>query len=962
MDTEQFLHRVLGTGAHYCLFGSRGDGRKVQRFYTSIEELAENAAALDGRGADAYFGVARYASDESRKADNVESVGAFFLDLDCAPDKEFADKRDALRQLKAFCDDVELPRPMVVDSGGGLHVYWLLTEPAPRDQWVRVAELLKKTCANKNFPADPAVTADAARILRIPGTRNFKYEEPVSVRVLMGGGGEHSIEHIGGKLLGANDSDNAATNGLPFAVPVLPEGLTSNAAMEHLMGNRKASFRTILEKTKADKGCAQLAYIIRARAEASEPQWRAGLSIAVHCVDREKAITVVSKGHPGYDPEETKRKAESIRGPYLCETFDELNPGGCDGCPNAGKVKSPIVLGQYVEEADEDDEPVTPPTKASPPPPAAQFTHGGYTIPAFPKPYFRAKGGGVYVRSKDEDGEPEDKLVYRHDLYVIRRIRDPEFGESLVLRVHFPMDGVSEFTLPLTAATSKEELRKCLAKEGIAVPNWDAIMRYVMSWIDELQVTVAADEARRQFGWTDDNATSFVLGDREIFADRIEHNPPSINTQHLFPEFEPRGTLEGWKECMEFYNQPGMELHQLVQLMSFGSALMHSSPVNCAALHIWSGDSGFGKTTAFYSALSAWGRPKGLVMSKEDTLNAKMHRADVYHNLPLALDEVTNMNAKDLSTLAYQFTGGQQKDRMTSGANQTRHRGREWKLLAVTNANTSFLERVAGAKSMPKAEAQRILEVRVEQFFSTTADKLLTDEFSKKVHNHYGHAGALFVQYYLNNREAIDRLMVATQGSIDTAAGLTSQNRFWSELASKSMTAGLVLRKMGLVNWDMKRLSAFIVGVLQKNRGVAAELEAGCMEQVLEYTTENFGKILQIKSTDDLRVPAQGNGLDMLVRPDFEPRTQLYGRYETDTCTLFLLPAQLKSWCNDKQISYDSLRRELGKEYGAQTKKVRITKGTTLRLPPQNALAIKLPPELAEDFLPVEADAEGTDT
>ena len=103
MDTQQFLTSVLGSGSHYCLFGSRGDGRKIQRFYTSVEALVRNAQALDSKGADAYYGVARFASDESRKAANVEALAALFLDLDCGPDKDFSDKPHAIRALRDFC-------------------------------------------------------------------------------------------------------------------------------------------------------------------------------------------------------------------------------------------------------------------------------------------------------------------------------------------------------------------------------------------------------------------------------------------------------------------------------------------------------------------------------------------------------------------------------------------------------------------------------------------------------------------------------------------------------------------------------------------------------------------------------------------------------------------------------------------------------------------------------------------
>jgi len=61
---------------------------------------------------------------------------------------------------------------------------------------------------------------------------------------------------------------------------------------------------------------------------------------------------------------------------------------------------------------------------------------------------------------------------------------------------------------------------------------------------------------------------------------------------------------------MAFYNRPGFELHQLVVCAGFGSALMKFLPESAALIHLWSKDSGFGKTTAKLAALSIWGNPK----------------------------------------------------------------------------------------------------------------------------------------------------------------------------------------------------------------------------------------------------------------------------------------------------------------------------------------------------------------
>ena len=151
----------------------------------------------------------------------------------------------------------------------------------------------------------------------------------------------------------------------------------------------------------------------------------------------------------------------------------------------------------------------------------------------------------MYIRETDDDGIAEDKVVYINDLYATRRLDDPELGECIVMRLHMPMDGVREFTVPLQVAVSRDEFKKAMARKGVFMTNMDGIVKYMKTWIDELQLTTQADMARRQFGWTDEDCSSFVLGDKEIFPDRMDHNAPSATTGAMFPAFRSKGTLRG---------------------------------------------------------------------------------------------------------------------------------------------------------------------------------------------------------------------------------------------------------------------------------------------------------------------------------------------------------------------------------------------------------------------------------
>ena len=382
--------------------------------------------------------------------------------------------------------------------------------------------------------------------MRIPETTNYK-EDPLDVKIIQGTfTTQLSIESFSNMLGGVDtEADRIGSSTNPSMVN------------DKLHSNMENVFKNILVKIKNGKGCEQLKYIIKNQKDVTEPLWRAGLSIARFCTDAESASRIISKDYPEYSENQTQAKLELIKAPYLCNTFDQYNPDICPNCPHWGKIKSPIVLGLQIKEAEE--EVVLAPSVDLPDNPINQ-----YTIPKYPQPYFRGSNGGVYVRVSNPDGDPEDKLIYHNDLYVVRRLKDPELGEAIVMRLHLPKDGVREFTAPLTAVTSKEEFRKHMSMQGVAVTRMEELMKYTTTWVNELQATNVADQAHRQFGWTSEDCDSFVLGNQELHASNIEFNPPSSQTAGLFPSFEPKGTMEDWKKAINFYNREGFELHQFV--------------------------------------------------------------------------------------------------------------------------------------------------------------------------------------------------------------------------------------------------------------------------------------------------------------------------------------------------------------------------------------------------------------
>lgn len=185
-----FLEKIIPDDGAYAVFWANHQTKKRgQVLCADLDEMVSTLIDRCPRGCDAYHACASFKTDESRAADNAKSMKALFLDLDCGVDKArdgkgYATTKGAVAALRAFCTDLGLPRPMLINSGGGIHAYWPFTIAVPISAWKPVAERLKTLCKARGLLADAAVTADAARVLRPVGSVNFKYDPPQVVRMI----------------------------------------------------------------------------------------------------------------------------------------------------------------------------------------------------------------------------------------------------------------------------------------------------------------------------------------------------------------------------------------------------------------------------------------------------------------------------------------------------------------------------------------------------------------------------------------------------------------------------------------------------------------------------------------------------------------------------------------------------------------------------------------------------------
>lgn len=132
--------------------------------FFDIEDVGGIAAHCDEfQNSNLYFGVATRDGQGGSKA-NVVDIPCLWCDLDF----KITPHKIVVEKLKKF----PFKPSMVVQSGGGIHLYWMLREPVKKSD-IATTEDVNHRIADQ-LGGDHA-SCDAARILRIPGTLNRKY-------------------------------------------------------------------------------------------------------------------------------------------------------------------------------------------------------------------------------------------------------------------------------------------------------------------------------------------------------------------------------------------------------------------------------------------------------------------------------------------------------------------------------------------------------------------------------------------------------------------------------------------------------------------------------------------------------------------------------------------------------------------------------------------------------------------
>ncbi len=819
MDTGDFLARVVAPGNYIVVGAAQGKSGFRNRFFDrdAVGKAVGSIKHHDSKGADTYFAMASFKVAETktgdfgpylhgeRKQSNVQGLRAFWIDMDVSrtgdgkkPGACFATRPDALNWLANFRRATGLPKPsIIVDSGYGYHAYWTLpdTDTLAPTAWVPLAERLKAAVLANGFVGDAGIITDSARVLRPPGTSNYKAGAGAPVTVKHSGPDVDLaafsaalapfkvapsraltlVPNTGGALAGGGPSA-AFAQAAPVAIPSAPAAATHPRYMREIAAK-----------------CQQVGQSLAAGGNGdSYPVWYLGhLSLAHHTADGAQYVHQLSSGDPRYVPADVDaavtriaaEKAAKDTGPPTCGHYQANRPAACQGCPFALTITSPWQLGQPSEE--------------------------------LPDGFRRGTGCVEYARFKADD------IEWRR--LVMGDVREPlltRLSDGYELTFTYAVYGKQHPVAFQTGALPQDASAVCrlFATQHMNVRNLEKPWGdFCVAWVEKLRAE-RKDTALREkpFGWNADekgqNTGFAVAGD-------VYRPDGSVGYAHGAPvemrsSYKENGSLGTWRAAFDrvTLNRPDL---QVIVAVAFAAPLIAMTGETGMAVSVYSRQSAVGKSSAMKIGQAVWGSYK-LMHSLNDTPNAVFAKIGIASGMPAYWDEMrqNRTNRQQIGETIFQLTQGKGKARMESSTEL--REVREYETILMMASNQPLMDLVADEASSTNAGEVRVFEYGIE-----LPPSLLDGSVAplvKLTERHYGHAGRLYAKWLGSNEVRVRAVVETKKRALETKLAMRPEERFYVSGMASILIGAALATHLNICTFDVKALEAKLISIFKDLR------------------------------------------------------------------------------------------------------------------------------------------------
>lgn len=342
-----------------------------------------------------------------------------------------------------------------------------------------------------------------------------------------------------------------------------------------------------------------------------------------------------------------------------------------------------------------------------------------------------AGDSGVYTERLDNQWVPVRIMACSHPILPVRILKNVDTGEERVTLAYFKYGEWQHVTVNREACADNTAIVKVLSRIGVEVTSENAkyLVRYISDCIGLNPAKLLPLKAINRLGWC---GNEFMPYAQDIVYDGDSDYEP------IFRNIKSGGDYKTWRDHC------GVLRKNLIVRLAFaaaaGSVLIEKLNILPFVLHIWSGESGTGKTVAIMAAMSIWGNPKmgGLVKTMNTTKVGIMRTSAFLYSLPYAGDELQTMKDRwmtNFDQLIYQITEGidRGRGRASGGVEETK----TWHCSYLFTGEEPITKQNSreGAKN-------RSIEIEVEGKLienGNEAVRILTEN--------YGFAGECLVEY-----------------------------------------------------------------------------------------------------------------------------------------------------------------------------------------------------------------------
>jgi hypothetical protein len=816
---------------------------------------------------------------------NMLMCSTFFFDLDVGnEEKKYSTQAVAIRDLLRFLEATGLPKPMITSSGGGVHVYWLLTTPILSEEWKTWAARLRQLAEHYQLKFDPARTTDTASVLRVVGTFNRKIaQHPREVRMLAMGvrtKTETFCDMISQAL--------AAVDITPVLDPSVEAMLGSNTTRQ--FDGEPPTMKSLLTV------CAQAQRFAKLRGRVPEPEWRLSIGLVKHTTAGRDGCHQISSGDPRYSYAGTEDYIDRwTSGPPMCSTIaDMCGKTHCHGCAFFSEHSSPIRAARMFQKA--------------PPPIVKELLDDTLietVIPDPPLPYKRSDKG-VTMLVEGKEGKTWEKEVYPYDLYPIyRSLNNTQETTKQLWRVHLPHSEPQDFSIDASTFIDPKSLESCLANHDIYVKDIGAMRGYMSAYVQELQRRTAANAQHNHLGWNKDQ-TGFILPGKIISAGGgIKPATLSADAAKMQDIVARKGTLAKQVELMHFYDHPAYTPLQYFMLQSLAAPIFYMTGFHGLVVNAF-GITGSSKSTALEAAGAFWGMPEKYMMNctaSGITPLAREQQRDILHNLPICLDEITDIAHEVGRTLVMGSSQMSGRVRLTRSGGQRPITTDDRSTILMSTSNRSLHAIIETDNAAGTASAVRVFEIHCQP--PMVHKPFEAEDFLRELRENYGHIGEAYIRAVMRIQPQVVKRVLKLKTEFSIRYNAQGGERFWFGNLASTLVACEIANNLGLLSWDRGEVERWALTrqLPVMRMGVADDARSRSpLNTLMDFVEQNDSHIIKVHT------PTSVNGDAFPVQAN---QGEISMHYNLDTKTLYVLKARFREYCDRRKIYAAEILRQL---------------------------------------------------